>query len=263
MSSAAARIDDFADFCAGVRRLTGIDLEQYKRGQMERRVRSFAERRGAGSLGDYLGLLGDDESELDGFLDRVTINVSQLWRNPEQWELLARNVVPALAAGGRIRAWSAGCSYGAEAYTLAATCLGVAPNVRLEVYGSDIDGRMVERARAGRFSAEDARTAPRDLLERWFERDGDDWVAKPALAGRCRFERGDLLRTVVPHESWDLILCRNVVIYFTEAVRDELHGRLAAGLRRGGYLVVGATERVGSPASLGLETEFPFTYVKR
>src|SRR6185437_16886214 len=118
MSQPAFKRDDYTDFCEGVRRLTGIDLGQYKRPQMERRIRTFAESRGATSLPDYLRRLSDDRAQLESFLDRMTINVSQLWRNPEQWERLAAAVLPELATTGQIRVWSAGCSYGAEAYTI-------------------------------------------------------------------------------------------------------------------------------------------------
>ena len=112
--------EEYAGFCTGVRRLCGIDLSQYKRAQMERRIRTFAERRGITGLSAYLGVLGESKDELEAFLDRVTINVSQLWRNPEQWELLRHNVKQDLAESGTLRPWSAGCSNGADEYTLAA-----------------------------------------------------------------------------------------------------------------------------------------------
>ena len=118
--------DDFVTFCEGVRRLAQVDLLQYKRGQMERRVRSFAQRNGQPGLTPYLKVLESDTSALEDFLDRVTINVSHLWRNPEQWDVLEQRIVPELAASGTLRAWSAGCSYGAEAYTLAAVCRSAA-----------------------------------------------------------------------------------------------------------------------------------------
>jgi chemotaxis protein methyltransferase CheR len=255
--------DEYVLFCEGVRRLAQVDLLQYKRGQMERRIRSFAQRHGADTLEGYLETLKDDRSKLDEFLDRITINVSQLWRNPEQWTLLAEKVLPALAQTGKIRAWSAGCSYGAEAFTLAALCRTVAPGGRLEIRGTDIDVRMVDRARAGRFSAEDARSAPPDLLARWFRREGDEWVAVPELRVLPRFEVGDLLRMEFPVSAYDLVLCRNTVIYFTEPVRDALHRRLAGALRQGGYLVVGSTERIANTAELDLEPVFPFIYRKR
>jgi chemotaxis protein methyltransferase CheR len=228
---------------------------------MERRIRSFAESRGATSLPDYLRRLGQEPGALESFLDRMTINVSQLWRNPEQWDRLATTVLPELASAGRIRCWSAGCSYGAEAYTLAAVCRKTAPTARVEVHGTDIDGRMVERARAGVFTEADARTAPSAELGRWFERtDEGDWRARAELRMLTRFETGDLLRDRFPREAYDLVLCRNVVIYFTEPVRDALHGRLAQVLRPGGYLLIGSTERINAPAGMGLEPVHPFLY---
>jgi chemotaxis protein methyltransferase CheR len=77
-----------------------------------------------------------------------------------------------------------------------------------------------------------------------------------------RFETGDLLRMRFPREAYDLVLCRNTVIYFTEEVRNELHARLVGALRPGGYLVIGSTERVAEPRALGLESTRPFTYRK-
>jgi chemotaxis protein methyltransferase CheR len=255
-------LDDYVTFCVGVRRLCGIDLSQYKRNQMERRIRSFAMRRGTPHLAEYLRLLTHDTAELEHFIDRVTINVSQLWRNPKQWEQLANMILPELAGTGRIRAWSAGSSYGAEAYTLAAVCLQAVAGTDVAIRGTDIDRRMVALARTGEFSDDDARDAPPDALERWFERSASGWRAGEELRAVTSFEVGDLLTITPRRHAYDLILCRNTAIYFTEAVRDALHARLADALRPGGFLVVGATERVASPASLGLASEFPFNYRK-
>jgi chemotaxis protein methyltransferase CheR len=262
VSTLTTRGDDYTDFCEGIRALTKIDLAQYKRGQMERRIRSFAGRQGVTDLGDYLRALRSDQGQLDEFLDRMTINVSQLWRNPEQWEMLATKVIPELAELRRVRVWSAGSSYGAEAYTLAAVCKEVAPTAKTDIRGTDIDRRVVMRAREGEFDVEDARSAPRAALERWFEACGEGWRARRELKAITTFDVGDLLRMRPPVDAFDLVLCRNTVIYFTEEVRDALHGRLAESLRTGGYLMVGSTERVSNPAALGLEPAHPFTYRK-
>jgi chemotaxis protein methyltransferase CheR len=256
------RNDDYADFCVGIRDLVGIDLLQYKRGQMERRLRNLAERRGIPALPEYLAVLGRDTDELDRFLDRVTINVSQLWRNPEQWTMLGKAVLPELTERGRIRVWSAGCSYGAECYTAAAVARETTPRVRVEVLGTDIDRRMVERARTGHFTHEDARTVPPASLQRWFEKTETGYHARPDLQRGLTFEQGDLLTARFPTGAYDLVFCRNVVIYFTEEVRDRLHQRLATTLRTGGYLVVGSTERVINANGLGLTLTQPFTYRK-
>jgi chemotaxis protein methyltransferase CheR len=253
--------DDYAILCERVRGICGVDLAQYKRGQMERRVRTFAERRGTPDLSAYAERLRKEPAELDAFLDRVTINVSHLWRHEAQWDALRTKILPELARDGRLRAWSAGSSYGAEAYTLAAICREAIPGARVEIQGTDLDRRMVARAREGVFTPEDARTAPRALLQRHFEpRPDGGWTARPELRRMVAFGVGDLLRMPVPTGRYDLVMCRNTVIYFTEEVRDALHRRLAGSLSPGGHLVVGTSERVADPRGLGLSSPFPFIY---
>jgi chemotaxis protein methyltransferase CheR len=257
-----AAIDDYVEFCTFLRKLTGIDLSQYKRPQMERRLRTFYANKGVNTLTDAVAHLASDPAHLEQLLDRITINVSQLWRNPEQWELIQTQLLPELAETGHVRAWSAGCSYGAEAYTLAAICDVALPGKRISIQGTDIDKRMVERARLGVFSEDDARTAPEQLMKVGFDRVPEGWRAKLNLRSMARFDTGDLLQMRLRSGAYDLILCRNTVIYFAEPIRDELHARLADALRPGGYLVIGSTERVSNPSALGLAMKHPFIYRK-
>ena len=162
-----------------------------------------------------------------------------------------------------MRAWSAGSSYGAEAFTLAAVCKEAVPRATVSIVGTDLDRRMVARARTGEFSAEDARTAPAALLHRHFEPlEGGAWRASRELRTMVRFEQGDLLRMPVPPGRYDLVMCRNTVIYFTEDVRDALHRRLVEALAPGGYLVVGTSERVADARGLGLTSPHHFIYRK-
>lgn len=258
------KADDFAALCETVRSICGVDLAQYKRNQMERRVRTWAERRGTADLIQYGARLRREPEELDAFLDRVTINVSHLWRHEEQFEVLRHSILPALAERGRgARIWSAGSSYGAEAYTIAAVCREAAPRLRVEIDGTDLDKRMVARAREGRFSPEDARTSPKPMLERHFTPlPSGGWEAKPELKRMVRFQTGDLLRMAVAADRYDVIFCRNTVIYFTEEVRDALHERLVKALAPGGHLIVGTSERVADPRGLGLTSPFHFVYRK-
>jgi chemotaxis protein methyltransferase CheR len=143
---------------------------------------------------------------------------------------------------------------GAAAQTIGAT--------RPEVRGTDIDARIIARARTARFSLADARDAPRRELERWFHREGAEYVARPELRRGVRFDVDDLPRLRVSPASYELILWRNTVIDFNRDVRDDLHRRLADALRPGGVLVVGATERVADATALGLSATHPFTYGK-
>ena len=254
--------DDYVAFCNGLRKLCGIDLSQYKRPQMERRLRSFFARHGYAKLTDSLDRLGGDKQLLEDLLDRVTINVSQLWRHPDQWTRLESGLLRELAANGRVRAWSAGCSYGAESYTLAAVAAQAIPGVPVRILGTDIDQRMVARAKTGAFTLEDARSAPAAAMERWFERTPTGWLAKQPLRAMTQFEVGDLLKLQPPASSYELIMCRNTVIYFADQIRDELHARLARALRPGGVLVIGGTERISDAPSLGLTALHPFIYRK-
>jgi chemotaxis protein methyltransferase CheR len=262
--TAGLKTDEFAALCELVRSLCGVDLAQYKRNQMERRVRSWCERRGTPDLAAYGARLRREPAELDAFLDRVTINVSHLWRHEDQFEILRTQILPELTAERRrLRIWSAGSSYGAEAYTIAAVCREAVPHVSVEIVGTDLDKRMVARAREGVFTAEDARTSPKALLQRHFDALADGgWAAKPELKRMVRFENGDLLCMAVPTGRYDVVFCRNTVIYFTEAVRDALHERLVKTLSPGGFLVVGTSERVADARGLGLTSPYHFIYRK-
>jgi chemotaxis protein methyltransferase CheR len=257
-----AATDDYIGFCEGLRQICGIDLTQYKRPQMERRLRSYWARLGISKLTDALPRLRQDAAQLDDLLDRVTINVSQLWRHPDQWAHLERGLLAELAARGPVRAWSAGCSYGAEAYTLAAVCRDVIPKASVRILGTDIDHRMIARAKLGEFSEADARTAPRGAMERWFERAPGGWRAKEVIRAMTSFEVGDLLKLRRAASRYELIMCRNTVIYFADQIRDELHARFAHALRPGGVLIIGGTERITDAASLGLSPVHPFIYRK-
>jgi chemotaxis protein methyltransferase CheR len=253
--------DEYLDFCQGVKRIAGVDLTQYKRAQMERRIRSYVDRQPAATLGEFLRQIERDPGSLDGFLDRVTINVSELYRNPEQYETLRTRVLPELRRSTPITIWSAGCSYGAEAYTLACLVAETLPGHRYEITGSDLDRRIVERAQAGRFSQADMRNVPPNVRARHFVPDGDGWLAQDALRRHLRFRVEDLLHSRYP-SGLDLVLCRNVVIYFNDEARNHVHRSIAGALRTGGYLMVGATERVSDPAAMGLEPAHPFIYRK-
>ena len=254
--------DDYVAFCEGVRGLCDIDLLQYKRGQMERRVRSFAERRGHADLAPYLRLLAGDAAARDEFLDRVTINVSNLWRNPEQWERLRHDVVPALAADGTPARLERGLLVRRRGLHAGRRLPPGGPTAYTSILGTDIDRRAIERAERGEFDAEDVRDAPPNALARFFPADGERWRPTAELRALVSFEVGDLLTLRPPAGAYDLVLCRNTVIYFNEDVRDALHARLADALRPGGVLVVGATERVTAPEAIGLQATAPFTYAK-
>ncbi len=260
-------IDDFVLFCRGLERLTGADLTYYKRHQMERRARGLAARAGAADLTAYLAMLRTDPQRLEEFMARMTITVSQLWRNPEIFEAIGDELLPDLVrrrGGQRLRLWCAGCSYGAEPYTLAAVCLDREQQLgrRPAIVASDVNEQMIAHAREGLFTAEDVRSAPPRLVRRHFDEQPDGSLrAKPELRSMIRFKREDLFKA--HHPPMDLILCRNVAIHFKPESRDRLHRILADTLAPGGMLVLGNTEMIVHPGELGLERVRAFVFRKR
>jgi chemotaxis protein methyltransferase CheR len=262
----SALLEDYNVFVRRFHEHTGLDLHQYKRPQMERRLRTFARELGFGDLVSFERAVRTDTEMAAALYDRITINVSQLWRNPVQWETLQRSIFPELLADGRpFAAWSAGCSYGAEAFSLAAICAEMGVLDRTRISATDIDRHVLERGRQGTFADSDARTMPPKLLERWFEpvasEGGRGHQARRELRNAVEFRKHDLLAPG-RDRSYDLILCRNVLIYFTEEACRKVHARLAAALRPGGYLMIGATERIRQP--LGeLRLTSPQTFIFR
>jgi chemotaxis protein methyltransferase CheR len=261
----AALTPDYARFCGGVKALCGIDLFQYRPGQMERRMRSFARRSGHDDLDGYLAALRRDVAARSAFLDHMTINVSELFRNPERFEELERRFLPELLAGARgrgLRVWSAGCSYGAEPYTLAILLKEAAPRLAHELVATDIDETILARAREGFFTEADLQQVTPQRRARWFDPQPDGRLrAKPELRRMVRFGRLDLLTDPYPRAR-DLILCRNVVIYFNEDAKERIYARFFASLQPGGTLFVGSTERVTDAAHLGWERPATFFYRK-
>lgn len=258
--------DDFVRFCKGIEQLLGVDLSLYKRKQMERRARGLASRFGAGSLDAYLDQLKTDTDQLDRFMERMTITVSQLWRNLDIFEAIEKEILPELnehAGARRLQIWSAGCSYGAEPHTLGAICLEMRDRLdRLpQILGTDINPRMIERARRGWYTDEDARDAPQKLLEKYFERGSGGWSAKPELRHLLKFKVEDLFAAKT--KDVDLILFRNVAIHFERERRDLVHCILADALLPGGIIVLGSTEMIMHPAELGLERVRPFVFRKK
>jgi chemotaxis protein methyltransferase CheR len=254
---------DFENFCRGIKELLGVDLSLYKRKQMERRARGLASRNHAETLTEYLSMLRKDAVLLDKFMERMTITVSQLWRNTDIFEAIEKEVLPLLheqSPERRLKLWSAGCSYGAEPYTLAAICLELGAKLGQppQIKGTDINPRMIERARSGHFSDEDARDAPVRLLTKYFDRQGDGWTAKPILRQHVTFKVEDLFAS--SNDPVDLILFRNVAIHFERERRDEVHAILAGALNPGGILVLGSTEMIIGPGELGLERVRPFIF---
>jgi chemotaxis protein methyltransferase CheR len=253
---------DYDAFVSRVRRLTGIDLAQYREQQMARRLWAQVEKAGLTSFSEYSALLEKDGEEISRLLDRLTINVSEMFRDPERWKALGEQIAPSLMRTGKeLRVWSAGCSCGAEPYSIAMALSEI--GARFRILATDIDTKMLARAAEARYSEVEIRSLPQGMRKRYLVRQADGrWEVDPKLVKQVEFKKHDLLRE--PFEAdFDLIVCRNVVIYFTDSAKSALFARLAEALRPGGALFVGGSERIAASEKLGLETTGPCFYVKR
>lgn len=251
---------DFAAFKRKVKLAYGLDLEAYKRPQMERRLRANMDRCGASNFQQYYALMQRSDALRDEFLDRVTINVSELFRNPDQFETLRSRVLPELVErGAGISVWSAGCSYGAEPYTMAVLLTELAPDAKHRILATDIDDRMLARAREGVFQDHEVRNVTRARLHKHFELRQGQYAAREPLKRLITFRKHNLLEDRF-ETGFDLILCRNVVIYFTDETKSKLYRRFFESLRPGGCLFVGGTERINDYTQIGFESRIPFFY---
>jgi chemotaxis protein methyltransferase CheR len=236
-----------------VRGMLGIDLKQYRPAQVWRRVNGFAVARGLPDWDALVARARDDASLRQAFLDMLTINVSEFFRNAEAWDVLVdRHLKPMLQSQPSVRIWSAGCSLGFEPFTLAMLVHEIAAPARVRILATDLDETTLARARFATYAGPQMAGVSEARRARFFRRDGDYWTVTSELQALVTFRRHDLLADPC-HKPFDLICCRNVVIYFTEPAKAELYRRFCDALRPGGILFLGATETIQNIRSVGLE----------
>ena len=242
--------DGFRALTEKITRESEFRCTSYKDKCVRRRIAVRMRARGAETYSQYARLLDADCNEYEHLLDALTVNVTKFFRNPATYAVIARHVVPDLwDRGNQINIWSAGSASGEEAYSLAALFHEHANNLnelaqlgRISVIGSDIDRASLDAAnRAVYLPASFTDTSP-ELLGRLFPSLGDRRTVLATMRAITRFERRDLLQDPPPSETFDLIACRNVVIYLDRDSQEALLDVLFDSLRPGGYLVMGHVE---------------------
>ena len=255
----------YANLTEAVRVLLRLDLSKYKRPQVWRRVAGFAVARGHRDVGDLVAACRLDPVLREAFRDMLTINVSEFFRNPDAWGMLQARFIPSIVAAGRwsggapLRVWSAGCSYGYEPYSLAMQLIEERVSVRAAILATDVDEPILARAQMSSYDEAQMAGVSTTRRERFFRLSAAGWEARPQLRAMVTWGVHDLLRDPVAG-PFDLIACRNVAIYFTEAAKADLYRGFAAGLSPHGILFVGATESIPGPGRFGLESAAPGFY---
>ena len=255
---------DYTHFIESIKKSTGIDLSQYKEGQMKRRLTTLRVKHGYDSFELFFQAIKQDKKLLYEFLDRMTINVSEFWRNPNRWEVLRDTILPELvqSSRGRLKIWSAACSTGEEPYTLAMILSDKKMLSNTTLIATDLDEGALEKARQGQYLERSLKDVPKDVAETHFNQEGMLFAIHDSLKKSVQFKKQNLLLDTFD-DSCDLIVCRNVMIYFTEEAKNMLYHKFANSLRPGGYLFVGSTEQIFSPAQYGLEPTETFFYRKK
>jgi len=243
-----------------VRPLLGIDLAQYRPQQVWRRVIGFAAANGCPTPDELVVKARKDAALRSAFMDMLTINVSEFFRNAEVWERFASQVVkPLVASQATVRVWSAGCSSGYEPYTIAMLFREASPTVRLQMLATDLDEKILTVGRAGRYTEGLMAGVSPARRARFFTPIEGGHEVKPEIRALVRFARHDLLKDPMG-SGFDVIACRNVVIYFTDDAKAKLYCGFMGALRPGGTLLIGGTESIFGAREIGLVAMSPGYY---
>lgn len=241
---------------------TGIDLSLYKEAQMKRRLTSLYEKRGYRNFSDYYRAIHNDTKLLEEFLDRMTINVSEFYRNAQRWDVLDKKIFPKLlSTNKKLKIWSAACSTGEEPYSLAMVLSSHVPLKDISILATDLDSGVIERAKVGLYAERSLKEVPPKIVDQYFINEGQHYQVKDSIKQTVQFKQHNLLNDSYG-TGFDLIVCRNVMIYFTEEAKDQIYEGFSKALKPGGILFVGSTEQIFNPSKYGFESEETFFYRK-
>ncbi|WP_418790404.1 CheR family methyltransferase [Phosphitispora sp. TUW77] len=252
--------DAYEIFLDGLKRKKGLDLTGYKRPQMERRINSLMRSLKITDYSTYLEVLEKEIGYWRKFLDTLTINVSEFYRNPAQWKVLEDKILPELIEMSRsLKIWSAGCSTGEEPYTLAMVMMNRFPNTNFTLLATDVDNEVLNKARMGAYNDKAVLNLPQDYISKHFIKEGSNFIIKDDVKARVKFTKHNLL-TEEFNNNFDMILCRNVVIYFTEDSKAQLYRKFYSALKPGGIVFTGSTEQIFHAREIGFSLISSFFY---
>lgn len=253
----------WVSFRNALEKAIGVPLAPYKEPQMKRRLATVMTRRRLDSWPAFQKAVAADKKLLDEVRDTLTINVSEFFRQPERFQELETRWLPQLlSARKQLKIWSAGCSIGCEPYSLAMILAELDPRGAHTVIATDVDVPILSRARDGSgYLPSEVRSVPAKYLKRYFVEENGTYRVADEIRRRITFRRQDLLSDPYPGDL-DLILCRNVVIYFTEKAKEHIYSGFAKALRPGGVLFVGGSEMIMRSGEIGFRTAGTNLYQK-
>lgn len=253
---------NYEEFKVQVLAITGINLSAYKENQMKRRIDAIIKKNQCNNYAEYIKFLKANPVSLQEFIAYLTINVTEFYRNPSQWDILEKQIFPLLLQKKRnIKIWSAACSTGDEPYSLAMVLSKFMPLNQISIIATDIDKEVLEKARLGEYTSRSIANVPKEFQEKYFLESNGNYTIKPNLKECITFKQHNLLKDPYP-SNMDLIVCRNVLIYFTEEAKKQIYLNFNKALVDDGILFVGSTEQIIMCQEYGFESYKIFFYQK-
>lgn len=235
---------DYEGFKNEIYKLSDINLSLYKEKQMKRRIDSLIRKNGYELYEDYIKVLRTNQSLYNEFINYLTINVSEFYRNPEQWEVLKKDIFPVLLKkNGKLKIWSAACSTGDEPYTLVMVLNEYIPLKDIKIIATDIDKEALRKAKSGTYSDKSLEKLPKQYQDKYFHKEGSIFTIKNEVKSQVEFYQHNMLKEAYP-SGCDLIVCRNVLIYFTDEAKNHVYINFNKALKNEGILFVGSTEQI-------------------
>lgn len=253
---------DYTEFKKQILALTGIDLNAYKETQMKRRIDTIIRKNGCDGYQEYLSKIKTDKNLYEAFVNYLTINVSEFFRNPTQWTVLEQDIIPMLLKGkNSIKIWSAACSTGDEPYSIAMVMSKILPLHQIKIMATDIDKEALKKAQEGLYIDKSIANVPKAFQDKYFTKKDRMYQINDEIKRCVSFSQHNLLKDPYPNNV-DLIVCRNVLIYFTEEAKNNIYKKFSNALSKDGILFVGSTEQIIMSQSYGLSPYKMFFYQK-
>ncbi len=254
---------DYEYFKDEINKMTKINLSDYKEKQMKRRIDTLIQKNKIVGYDKYIAALKTDKALFEEFINYITINVSEFYRNPDQWKIMDEKVFPDLVQrfGKRLKIWSAACSTGDEPYSLVMALSKHVPISDIKIQATDLDQVILSKAKLGLYADKSIVGVPAEFKTKYFEKVGTSFRIKDEIKSHVNFSKHNLLLDKYD-TGYNMIVCRNVLIYFTEEAKDEVFRKFFNSLVPGGYLVIGSTEQIMNYKEIGFDRISSFYYQK-
>ena len=250
---------DFNEFHNYIYKEFNLNLNAYKPEQLNRRIKSLMTRRGIQNLDEYKKVLLVNEEEREKFLDFITINVTEFFRNPDLFNEPKKVIKEYSKEQMNFKIWSAACSIGCEPYSIAMLLNEINSNIRVNILATDIDNNILKRARLGEYLETEMKNVNETFKSRYFKYSNNKYYISEKIKSEVTFKKHDLILDNYEN-NFDLIVCRNVVIYFKNDVKNDIFNKFSKSLKVGGLLFVGATESIYNYKDFNLEKVSTFIY---